>query len=347
MKFFDTESIKKGFNRDFGFSKAKREPSDETLIRKPSLQLRFLRILCRLFIQPYIVLAFISPFFEQSVANRILAVLDFFHVAARKIPAQRSKQIIEGICVYWFTPEKIVDDSKIIVYVHGGGFFFGSAYTHGMFARKLAFKTGLKVCFLDYKLGPEVQCPETVEQIARVYNYIISEGTPSKNVMFGGDSSGANQILALLQKLVSNGTDVPKAVFLESPFIDVSLSSPSVLENWKRDCIVPFPPFAISYAVNKFRKLYGGGKAVTDPEVSPINGSCRGLPPMLISYGNDESLRDDSIRLIAKSRDEGVSVEDYAFNMTPHGNLLFCGFYPEANESLRNVTRFIYSNFKL
>lgn len=347
MKTHCAENIKTELKGDFKYSNSEKILNNKTSIMKPSWQLRCMRIFCRLFIQTYILIAFISPFLEQNVVRNVLLVLEFIVAKLRRFPVRRSKEYIEGTRIYWFTPNNVLDDSKIIVYVHGGGFFFGSPYTHGIFARKLATKTGLKVCFIDYELGPKLQCPKTVEHISRVYEHIILSGTSAENVMFGGDSSGANQILVLLQKLVSSGKGMPKAVFLESPFTDVSLESPSVHENWKVDCMLPFPPFLIGYSVKRLGNLYGGGRAVSDPEISPINESCNGLPPMFVSYGNHESLRDDSIRLIKKARDAGVSVEAYSFNMTPHGNLLFCGFYPEADESLDNLMGFIYSQFKL
>ena len=46
-----------------------------------------------------------------------------------------------------------------------------------------------------------------------------------------------------------------------------------------------------------------------DPRVSPVFGDYTGIPPLLIQAGEYEVVRDDSIRVAANAKADGVRVE--------------------------------------
>ena len=58
---------------------------------------------------------------------------------------------------------------------------------------------------------------------------------------------------------------------------------------------------------------YLGGADAAQPLASPLLGALRGLPPLLVHVGRDEVLRDDALRLAAKAREAGVTVELQVF----------------------------------
>ena len=67
----------------------------------------------------------------------------------------------------------------------------------------------------------------------------------------------------------------------------------------------------------------------------------RGLPPLLIHVGTDETLRDDSTELAERARAAGVEVELKLWAAVPHVWQMFHRFVPEGRESLRAAGEFL------
>ena len=82
----------------------------------------------------------------------------------------------------------------LIVFVHGGGWTFGSPSSHEEFARALALTAGAPVLLPDYRLAPEHRCPAAIEDVLAVLAAL-----PPQKLVLGGDSSGANVALAVAQ----------------------------------------------------------------------------------------------------------------------------------------------------
>lgn len=59
----------------------------------------------------------------------------------------------------------------------------------------------------------------------------------------------------------------------------------------------------------EFVTRYVGAGDARDPLVSPVFGNYAGIPPLLIQVGEYEVIRDDSVRIAAKARVDGVNVQ--------------------------------------
>jgi acetyl esterase len=82
----------------------------------------------------------------------------------------------------------------MIVFVHGGGWTFGSPWSHEGCGRALAVAAGMPVLLPDYRLAPENPCPAAINDVLSV----LAALPPGKLVLCG-DSSGANVSLAVAQ----------------------------------------------------------------------------------------------------------------------------------------------------
>jgi epsilon-lactone hydrolase len=80
------------------------------------------------------------------------------------------------------------------------------------------------------------------------------------------------------------------------------------------------------------------------PEASPLYATLAGLPPMYIEVGEREMLRDDSTRLAARARAEGVDATLTIWPVVPHVWQLACAFLPEGRESLRRAAAFLHEH---
>ena len=86
---------------------------------------------------------------------------------------------------------------------------------------------------------------------------------------------------------------------------------------------------------------YIGDRDPRAPLVSPLYADLRGLPPLLIHVGADETLLDDSRRLAERARAAGVEVELKVWPVVPHDWQLFQRVVPEGRLSLAEASAFL------
>ena len=88
----------------------------------------------------------------------------------------------------------------VLLYLHGGGWTFGSINSCGRFCDAMAASGEMRVIALDYRLAPEHPYPEGLNDCITAVNYIIDHATElridANHITIGGDSSGGNLALA-------------------------------------------------------------------------------------------------------------------------------------------------------
>ncbi|MCI6822723.1 MAG: alpha/beta hydrolase [Bacteroidales bacterium] len=88
----------------------------------------------------------------------------------------------------------------VLLYLHGGGWTFGSINSCGRFCNAMAASGEMRVIALDYRLAPEHPYPEGLNDCIAAVSYIINHATELhvdvNHITIGGDSSGGNLALA-------------------------------------------------------------------------------------------------------------------------------------------------------
>lgn len=88
----------------------------------------------------------------------------------------------------------------VLLYLHGGGWTFGSINSCGRFCDAMAASGKMRVIALDYRLAPEHPYPEGLNDCITAVNYIIDHAAElhidANHITIGGDSSGGNLSLA-------------------------------------------------------------------------------------------------------------------------------------------------------
>ena len=134
-----------------------------------------------------------------------------------------------------FTPSKNVNTKSIIVYLHGGGYCFGSSLTtHKVGLTRLAKQTRLVCYSVDYRLAPEHQYPAALDDALIAWNHIVSQN-PNCNIILAGDSAGGGLSLALMMYLRDNNKRLPDGLVLFSPWTDLTCSGETYQTKAKYD----------------------------------------------------------------------------------------------------------------
>ncbi|KAF8260352.1 hypothetical protein EI94DRAFT_913479 [Lactarius quietus] len=137
-----------------------------------------------------------------------------------------------------------MDDAPCLLYIHGGGYYFGTAEGGRGTLERYAQKIQGRVFAVNYRLAPQYPFPCAIQDVLAAYLYLIQPPAgashrpvnPSK-VVIGGDSSGGGLALALLQVIRDAGLPMPAGGVLVSPWCDLTHSFHSIMTNTETDIL--------------------------------------------------------------------------------------------------------------
>jgi acetyl esterase/lipase len=219
---------------------------------------------------------------------------------------------------------------RLVLYLHGGGYLFGSPPSHRPLTTRLSRLSGSRVLALRYRLAPEHTFPGAVEDAARAYCTLISQGVLPEKIVLAGDSAGGGLALATLIYLKQRCVPLPAGAICFSPWTDLAVTGESVRKNAERCAMFK------EEALHRAARQYLGKVSPYHPLASPLYANLEGLPPLLIHVSDSELLTDDSCRIAEVARVAGVKVRLDVYTNQPHVWQLF-SLLPEAMDSLRRA----------
>jgi epsilon-lactone hydrolase len=252
--------------------------------------------------------------------------------AGYTVETLRSEQGLE-FDVADLSPARNGPPSIVVLYLHGGGYLFGSPKTHRQVLIAMAKAFQAPAYGLDYRLAPEHPFPAAVEDAAQAYEWLLGR-YPEASIVLAGDSAGAGLAIATAVGVRDSGWKPPKAIVGFSPYSDLAVTGASVEANAKT-CAM-FTPRGIREAA----AIYLAGANARDPRASPLYADLAGLPPMLLFASRHEILRDDTLRLAERASTAGVKVQLIVRDRLPHVWPVFVTLLPEARDAFATVTAF-------
>lgn len=224
-------------------------------------------------------------------------------------------------------PLRIDGEGGTIVYLHGGGYAFGSPQTHARIGHALAEATGLTVIVPAYPLAPEDRWPAQLEAALTTI-----EDAPAPLVL-AGDSAGGHLALVTALELKRRGDDVA-GLILFSPNTDRTGLSKTRAQNESLD------PMVQDEGDTELARQCFGSLPADDPQVSPLLASLDQLPPLHIEVGGGEVLLDDSLLLAHAAREAGVPVTLHVEPDGLHMMQLWAPWWKVAQGSLDRAATF-------
>lgn len=223
----------------------------------------------------------------------------------------------------------------VLLHCHGGAFFAGSARTHRAMSSELAVRGNVQVYMIDYRRAPENPYPAALDDVKEAYLSLLAQGWQPQQICLGGDSGGCALILALAIALRDDGQPLPAGMLMISPYVDLTLSQPSVKANRRRD------PMIKAFALQRGADGYRGSIAADDPRVSPLYADLQGLPSLFIQAGSEEILLDDARQLAQRAQQAGVDARLRVYDGMWHNFQMFNAFVTTANMALNELGNFI------
>lgn len=228
----------------------------------------------------------------------------------------------------------------VIVFVHGGGWTFGSIDTHDGGMRHLAHHSGCAVLGIDYRLAPEHPFPagfdDTLAAISFVAQGGLGKGVDESAMAVAGDSAGANLSLAALIALQARGASPLRTAALfygcYAPIFDT--------ESHQR---CGDGSFGLSTASMRWYwgNFLGKETEATTSLAAPLRAQLGGLPPLYLNCAGLDPLLDDTLLLSQRLSHAGVRHRLDVFPGVVHGFLRMTRELPAARDALRAAGEFL------
>lgn len=146
--------------------------------------------------------------------------------------------VARGIPMRLYQPENASgEELPILIYLHGGGWTFGSLNSCAAFCDALASEGNVNVLAVDYSLAPENPFPRALSDCVSVVEYASENarelGSAPGLISIGGDSSGGNLALAAALYFTENKIpgDSLRSIVLYYPVVNVENEN---VGSWKK-----------------------------------------------------------------------------------------------------------------
>ncbi len=234
----------------------------------------------------------------------------------------------------------------LLVFIHGGGWVFGTLDTHDPLCRALAAAAEIAVLSLEYPRAPEHRYPAALDTVRAAVVTAAAQagalGIDAGRIAVGGDSAGGNLSAALCLATRDEGGPAIAHQLLLYPVIDNDFTRASYVEN------------ATGYMLSSemmrwfWAQYLGDAGRAAGPLATPIRAdSLAGLPSATIVTAEFDPLRDEGIAYAERLKAAGVAVTHDHFPGVIHGFASMLGMLPQADVAVGTAARGLRAAFAM
>lgn len=300
-----------------------------------SWQAKAVNLVFRTFVKPTVARIKLTPRFMKFSQ---LA----FDTATMVLPVPKEAEIHQvhagDVPCEWIVCADKLHQNRVFIYLHGGGYFFGSPRSHRTLTWRISQAGQMKVLAVDYRQPPDWQYPEPIFDVVRVYRWLLEKGYEPHNIFIGGDSAGGNLTLVSLLKFRELGLPMPAGAVCISPWADLTASGDSLRYNEQSEPMIPVK------LLRFLSRIYAGQHLPDDPYLSPIFGDFSGFPPLLVQVGSTEILLSDAERVVEAAHRAKIPAKLSVYPRMMHVFQAAAYYIPEGKEAVREIGRFIHKH---
>jgi acetyl esterase len=228
----------------------------------------------------------------------------------------------------------------LVIFIHGGGWTFGSLESHDVHKRHLAHHSGCAVLGLEYRLAPEHPFPAPIEDIRAAIRHAREGGLgadiDARRLALAGDSAGANlALIALLHAKQTGEETITTAALLYgcyAPLFDTG--------SHKR-----FGDGSYGLSTKTMRWYWRNylGREPGDERgaAAPLHGDFAGLPSLYLNAAGLDPLLDETLMLAHRLAEAGVRYRLDVFPGVTHGFMRMTRELPAAKAALVAAVTFL------
>lgn len=266
-----------------------------------------------------------------------------------ELPEDVSAMDIEGKYRLYMPAQISRRQLPVLIYLHGGGWCFGSINSCARFCSEFVKASGIAVLAVDYPLAPECPYPAALgccmEAVNFVYDNAAQYNLDKYRISIGGDSAGGNLALATALGMVVAGGNSDKT---HAPCLDSLILFYPVVKAWN-DNSDSWQKYGNGYGLDSgimeaFNEAYIGENDPASPLISPFCAEAvylAQLPPVLIVNADHDILRDQGADMYAALVHAGVRAYRKVLPGTTHLFITVPGQSTAFREAVRLSAEFI------
>lgn len=271
----------------------------------------------------------LPPGLQESQRQALLRAMDGKPEALRAVRASRNAAptLPDGVDTFTpaanlrlYLPKKPSDAPRpLLVYLHGGGWTFGSLNSCALFCAHAAIQAQAAVLAVDYRLAPEHPYPaaltDCMEALRLALRHSTRWGSHPSRVSIGGDSSGGNLALATAMEWQRTERQRLESLVLFYPVVEARSETSGSWQQFGRG-------YGLDAALMEtFNAAYLARTPASDPAVSPALAAeteLARLPRTLLVAADCDILRDSGRRFVEHLRRLGVPARHELLPGTVH-----------------------------
>lgn len=220
--------------------------------------------------------------------------------------------------LYTPTETPVSDSYPLVLFVHGGGWVSGNLETHDVLARAISLNLNAIVLAVDYRLAPEVDAFQQIEDVKAsflwLYNHAEKLKGNQQKIIGIGDSAGAALITNLSSQLKKGDVF---AQWLMYPVIGLDITTPSAQKYGDQ-----------YFPTNEVMPLFWNsqlpeGVVDNDSRISPFFAEIEKLPPTLTTVAGLDPLTSNAQTYMQLLSSKGIQSEIKLYEGAEHGFLQF------------------------
>lgn len=250
---------------------------------------------------------------------------------------------IAGVKCYSVTPREVDEKNadRLLVHVHGGAYVFGAGLAGTSEAVLVAHAFKARAISVDYRMPPDNPFPAALDDAVAVWKAVTKDRDAAKIALFG-TSTGGGLTMATVLKLKELKAPLPGAIFMGTPWTDLTKTGDTYLSNAEIDNVLGRYEGLLESAA----RVYAGKADLKDPFLSPVHGDVTGFPPAILISGTRDLFLSITVRAHRKLRAAGVPAELHVYEGQSHADYLRSYPSPEAEDALGEVARFFDAHLK-
>ncbi|MGX7025706.1 alpha/beta hydrolase [Vagococcus hydrophili] len=257
-----------------------------------------------------------------------------------------------------FQQAQPIENSPVLYFIHGGGFFAGSIDVVREALRLFVHETNMIAVSIDYRLAPENPYPighkDCYSGLRWLADHVSEWGADPHSIFVAGDSAGGNLTAYCSNRdIEENRQDVCGQILLyptlnmggvKDKYTEFSIDRDVKMYKKHESVIRP--------SIEIFSEMTGGLQEIlgTDnvlvPYLTPYMSVSEKMPPTMITSGEHDFLTFESLAYAKKLIDLGVDTTVTLYNGMGHAYIDQIGNFPQAEDCIRDISDFVRKNRK-
>ncbi|GAA2583088.1 alpha/beta hydrolase fold domain-containing protein [Actinomadura fulvescens] len=240
---------------------------------------------------------------------------------------------LDGFHGEWIRTEGITNPGRVILYLHGDGFFSCGLRTHRNLVAGLAARSDAVAFSVAYRQLPGAPLSTSMADALASYRWLLDQGYGADDIVIAGDSAGGFLAFTTVLSALEAGLPVPAGIVTLSPLADLDHVARKPYPHTRKDAYIP------AHRLKGLKRLLLAGM---DEDPSPSTRDLTGLPPVFIMVGSREALRFDAELMAARLAEAGVPHRLQIWEDQVHVFPVFAGVVPEGAQALDEIAAFVY-----